>query len=582
MTIVAGIVTFQVPLLRHRPRHAQDLTEEEEAGFFQTRALLCTNLTPTPTPPVHIWLVVHPSSSSSSSSLSRLPRCHRAPSHRLDGRERDGGTCANAAMSEDRRAHLASMVISLIASMAFAVVPSSPARAFRAMSMGGGEWGRRGRNDDDDDDDDYYADEGLSRGRLARDVDDYRIVIGLFGNDSPQPVLVLRRLSLDVDGRMLERERLEAQRVYNSCLENEDAKGVIKDVRIDLGTISGRYVARESPTFVDGPTRMRHDAPGVVSVRRWDGGGYGFTIYPGHGYDDENDASSSSSSSVATSRSSLLSTTSHVIIIGVDEQSGGEMGGIVVAAVVMPRGRHLATTLGREGGGGATTMIAGGEVVSSSSSSREGDEGGEDEVGGSAHEHDARAWSRWTKYCDSIGLDHNYFVDNVPRQHRIAIMGAFVEISPFQAMRGEDNCPEKKSGDVKPEGKTKEIEHDTFNNTGPHDATLFNNSLKNIADHLQLTHGNEVSEAIRNLTKVTISVPPAPTGKPDPVDPSLILPITKVDLYLWKREHSKAQDQKDKYDENMAKAYIIVYHQCSPNLKNDLKASSTFPSIHIN
>ncbi|KAL3822447.1 hypothetical protein ACHAXA_006875 [Cyclostephanos tholiformis] len=74
---------------------------------------------------------------------------------------------------------------------------------------------------------------------------------------------------------MLERERLEARRVYNSCLENEDSGGVnydhstvwrvIKDVRIDLGAVSGRYVARESPNFVDGPTRMRHDAPGVVS-----------------------------------------------------------------------------------------------------------------------------------------------------------------------------------------------------------------------------------------------------------------------------------------------------------------------------
>ncbi len=48
---------------------------------------------------------------------------------------------------------------------------------------------------------------------------------------------------------------------------------VIKDIRIDLGAISSRYVARESPNFVDGPTRMRHDTPGVVSVRRGDGGG---------------------------------------------------------------------------------------------------------------------------------------------------------------------------------------------------------------------------------------------------------------------------------------------------------------------
>ncbi len=30
------------------------------------------------------------------------------------------------------------------------------------------------------------------------------------------------------------------------------------------------------------------------------------------------------------------------------------------------------------------------------------------------------------------------------------------------------------------------------------------------------------------------------------------------------------------------KAYIIIYHQCSPNLKNDLKASDTFANIHSN
>jgi hypothetical protein len=32
----------------------------------------------------------------------------------------------------------------------------------------------------------------------------------------------------------------------------------------------------------------------------------------------------------------------------------------------------------------------------------------------------------------------------------------------------------------------------------------------------------------------------------------------------------------------MANAYIIIYHQCSPNLKNDLKASDLFPSIRQN
>jgi hypothetical protein len=102
--------------------------------------------------------------------------------------------------------------------------------------------------------------------------------------------------------------------------------------------------------------------------------------------------------------------------------------------------------------------------------------------------------------------------------------------------------------------KTKEIEFDTFDNTGQRDAAQFNKSLKNIADYLQLNHGNDVSEAVRNLTPVNIAIPPKPKGAVDPSDATKRLPITEVDLYLWKREHTKAQDRKDKYDENMAKA----------------------------
>jgi hypothetical protein len=131
-------------------------------------------------------------------------------------------------------------------------------------------------------------------------------------------------------------------------------------------------------------------------------------------------------------------------------------------------------------------------------------------------------------------------------------------------------------------GKTKEIEFDTFDNTGPHDAVQFNKSLKNIANYLQLNHGNDVFEAVQNLTPVTITVPPIPTPKPDPDDASKILPVTEVDLYLWKHEHNKAQDCKDKYKKNMMKAYIIVFHQCSPTLTNNLDASNTFSTICSN
>lgn len=130
-----------------------------------------------------------------------------------------------------------------------------------------------------------------------------RITIGLFGNDAPQPVSVLKQLvtkggykskckPLDAS-RVLQKEQLEANKVYNNCMENEDSVGVnydyasvwrvMKDERIDAGAVSGRFVARENPTFEDAGSGLTHDAAGVVSVRRGYEGGYGFTIYPGTG-----------------------------------------------------------------------------------------------------------------------------------------------------------------------------------------------------------------------------------------------------------------------------------------------------------
>ncbi len=82
---------------------------------------------------------------------------------------------------------------------------------------------------------------------------------------------------------------------------------------------------------------------------------------------------------------------------------------------------------------------------------------------------------------------------------------------------------------------------------------------------------------VRNLTPVNIAIPRQPMGAIDPNDATKS--VTKVDLYLWKREHTKAQDRQDKYNKNMAKAYIIVFHQCSTSLKNDLKASDTFAAL---
>jgi hypothetical protein len=78
-------------------------------------------------------------------------------------------------------------------------------------------------------------------------------------------------------------------------------------------------------------------------------------------------------------------------------------------------------------------------------------------------------------------------------------------------------------GSRKFKGKTKEIETDTFNNTGPHDTATFTKSLKNIANYLQLNHGNNLSEAVCNMTPANIMLPDIPQPKPDPTKLGAVL-----------------------------------------------------------
>ncbi len=87
-----------------------------------------------------------------------------------------------------------------------------------------------------------------------------------------------------------------------------------------------------------------------------------------------------------------------------------------------------------------------------------------------------------------------------------------------------------------------------------------------------------MSEAVRNMKDLTITIPSPPQPTRDAA--GTITPVLEVDFYLWKRDHTKAQDRKDKYDEGMKNAYAIIFHQCSPALKTELEGSDDFPAIH--
>lgn len=125
-----------------------------------------------------------------------------------------------------------------------------------------------------------------------------RITIGLFGDDAPQATQIISQLMTregylaqckPKEQRTLQREQLEANKVYNGCIETQQ-RGVTYDLssvwrvipneRIDLGAVSGKFVSRQNPDFRDS-NDFKHDQTGVVSVRRGNDSGFGFTIYPG-------------------------------------------------------------------------------------------------------------------------------------------------------------------------------------------------------------------------------------------------------------------------------------------------------------
>ena len=110
---------------------------------------------------------------------------------------------------------------------------------------------------------------------------------------------------------------------------------------------------------------------------------------------------------------------------------------------------------------------------------------------------------------------------------------------------------------------------------------MFHRFLKQIADYIQLNYGNKVSEGIQTMTPVIIDIPAVPQDKQDPDDPSNIIKVTDIDIYLWKEKHKKASPKLDKYKTDMARAFILIFHQCTPSLKNDIEAADTFPAIWV-
>ena len=113
---------------------------------------------------------------------------------------------------------------------------------------------------------------------------------------------------------------------------------------------------------------------------------------------------------------------------------------------------------------------------------------------------------------------------------------------------------------------------------GAHDAAHFSCSLWAVADYIQLNYSNfDTSEAVQKMKATTTCIPSPPQPTADAKGATT--PVSEVDFYLWKWDHSKAQHQKDACDSDMKKTYTLVFHQWSHMLTTELEADDSFDKI---
>ena len=154
-----------------------------------------------------------------------------------------------------------------------------------------------------------------------------RIVFGLFGDDSPNSVNKIKQLFNSKVGLpaeckplkkdfLIQREQLEANKVYRSCVEGVESNSnvnylysqiwrIIQNDRIDFGSVSGKFISREFPTWNENENKNDNEDEDngesdgfantakkiteytsqptihyLMAVRRGNDSGFGFTVFP--------------------------------------------------------------------------------------------------------------------------------------------------------------------------------------------------------------------------------------------------------------------------------------------------------------
>jgi hypothetical protein len=88
---------------------------------------------------------------------------------------------------------------------------------------------------------------------------------------------------------------------------------------------------------------------------------------------------------------------------------------------------------------------------------------------------------------------------------------------------------------------------------------------------------DDIVKSIQQLKRPTLVFPAKPT-KATCVDENNLFDKDEYEMakFTWKEEYKASLYRKERYKENKLNAWVLIYDQCSPELKNKLEGTSGY------
>ncbi len=124
-----------------------------------------------------------------------------------------------------------------------------------------------------------------------------------------------------------------------------------------------------------------------------------------------------------------------------------------------------------------------------------------------------------------------------------------------------------------------ELKEDVFHVGNSSDPAKYSKSLKNIETYIQRTYKipDDIVKAIQNMTKPAFD-PPKKLDKASCTDASGNFDADEFEMakFTWKEDWKIMKMREQKYQENEANAWALVYNQCSHELRVKLEGTSGY------